>query len=238
MLKRHSLREQVRDALLEKIASGELRPGDRVVEAQVARQLHVSPIPIREAIRELVAIGVLRSENHRGAWVREATILECAEALEVRSALDALVIRKVAKRLRGKCGPLREVVAAIIEAAKRRDFSAFQHHNQTFHRSLVEQTGNRALLRVYDSLAFDVRVRAVMDFLAAKDPVEIASEHAAILDALDRGDVREATRCAVQHSRRLVEFLEEELASRQRQSADQFPQRDEASALRRIGNRG
>ncbi len=218
MVDRRSLREHVRDTLLEKIASGELRPGDRIVETRVAGQLQVSPIPIREAIRELVVMRVLRSENHRGAWVREVSLSECIDALEVRSSLDVLTIRKAAKRLRGRCGPLRDVVAAIVEAAERRDFIAFQHHNQTFHRSLVELTGNHALLRVYDSLAFDVRVRAVMDFLTAVDPVEIAREHYLIVEALDRGDAREATRCAVRHSRRLVKYLREERASRRRQS--------------------
>ncbi len=150
MLKRQSLREQVRDALLAKIGSGELQPGDRVVEAQIASELQVSPIPIREAIRELVAMGVLHSEIHRGAWVREVSLPETIEALEVRSALDVLAVRKVAKRLRGQCGPLRQIVAAIVDAAKQRDFVAFQQHNQSFHRHILEQAGMR-LARVYDS---------------------------------------------------------------------------------------
>lgn len=214
MLKRQSLREQVRDALLAKIGSGELQPGDRVVEAQIASELQVSPIPIREAIRELVAMGVLHSEIHRGAWVREVSLPETIEALEVRSALDVLAVRKVAKRLRGQCGPLRQIVAAIVDAAKQRDFVAFQQHNQSFHRHILEQAGNAALLRVYDSLAFEVRARAIMDFLVGDDPVEIAREHEAIVEALDRGDAKLAIRCAVRHSKELIRHLRKEAAKR------------------------
>ncbi|MEN6497107.1 MAG: GntR family transcriptional regulator [Thermoguttaceae bacterium] len=214
MLKRQSLREQVRDALLAKIGSGELQPGDRVVEAQIASELEVSPIPIREAIRELVAIGVLQAEIHRGAWVREVSLPETIEALEVRSALDVLAVRKAAKRLRGRCEPLRTCVAAIVDAAKRRDFVAFQQHNQSFHRYILEQAGNAALLRVYDSLAFEVRARAIMDFLVSDDPVDIAREHEAIVDAIERGDARQAARCAVRHSEELIRHLRKEAAKR------------------------
>lgn len=101
----------------------------------------------------------------------------------MRSALDVLAVRKAAKRLRGRCEPLRKCVAAIVDAAKRRDFVAFQQHNQSFHRYILEQAGNAALLRVYDSLAFEVRARAIMDFLVSDDPVDIAREHEAIVDA-------------------------------------------------------
>jgi DNA-binding GntR family transcriptional regulator len=214
MLKRHSLREQVREALLAKIASGELQPGDRVVEAQIASEMDVSPIPIREAIRELVAMGVLHAEIHRGAWVREVSLPETIEALEVRSALDVLAIRKAAKRLRGQCDRLRQLVAAIVEAAERRDFIAFQQHNQSFHHYILEQAGNPVLLRVYDSLAFEVRARAIMDYLVSVDPVAIAREHEAIVDALECGNIRRAAWCAARHSEHLIRYLQKEAAKR------------------------
>jgi len=210
MVVRHSLREQIRDEILARNGSGALVPGDRIVEAKLAEDLHVSSIPIREALRELVAIGVLESAPHRGAWVREVSIAETIEALEVRAALDALAIRKAAKRLRGEIGRLREIVAELIATAERRDFVAFQHHNQTFHRLILEACGNRALARCHDALAFEVRTRLVMDVVTA-DPVAIAREHEAVVDALERGDVREATRLEVAHSRRLVAGLRREM---------------------------
>jgi len=58
---RYSLSAQVRDAIEGKIATGELAPGDRIVEARIAAELHVSSIPVREAIRELVAKRVLEA---------------------------------------------------------------------------------------------------------------------------------------------------------------------------------
>ena len=211
MVVRHSLREQIREEILARIGSGAFTPGDRIVEAKLAKQLHVSSIPIREALRELVAMGVLESAPHRGVWVREVSLVETIEALEVRATLDALALRKAGKRLQKQIEPLHAIVAAIVDAAKRRDFVAFQQHNQTFHRTILEAAGNRALLRCHDALAFEVRTRFVMNVISSVDPVLVAREHEAIVDALARGDVREAIRREVSHSRRLITHLRQEM---------------------------
>ena len=210
MVVRHSLREQIRDEILTRIGSGLLAPGDRIVEAKLAEELKVSSIPIREALRELVAMGILESAPHRGAWVREVSLQETIDALEVRAALDTLAIRKAAKRLRSQIGRLREIVAQLIDTAACRDFVTFQQHNQAFHRLILEASGNRALTRSHDALAFEVRTRFVMNVVSA-DPVAIAREHEAIVDALERGNTREAIRLEVAHSQRLVDYLQREM---------------------------
>lgn len=165
---------------------------------------------IREALRELVAMGVLESAPHRGVWVREVSVQETIEALEVRATLDALVLRKAGRRLQKQIGPLRKIVAAIVEAAERRDLVAFQQHNQAFHRAILEAAGNRALIRCHDALAFEVRTRFVLNVISSVDPVVIAREHEGILDALARGDVREAVRREVRHSRWLISLMRKE----------------------------
>jgi len=220
MVVRHSLREQIRDEILARIGSGALAPGDRLVEAKLAEELQVSSIPIREALRELVAIGVLESAPHRGAWVREVSLSETIDALEVRAALDALALRKAAGRLRQQIGPLRKIVAAIVAAAKHRDFVAFQQHNQRFHQFILAAAGNRALVRTHDALAFEVRTRFVMNFVSEVDPVAIAQEHAAIVDALELGDTKEAVRKAVAHSRHLIAYLQRQAATPQTATAE------------------
>ena len=90
-IKRNSLREQIRDALLQRIGTGQIQPGQRIVEAQLIKEFNVSSIPIREAIRELVAMGMLDCASHRGAWVRKVDMPETIEALQVRTALEKAV---------------------------------------------------------------------------------------------------------------------------------------------------
>ena len=215
--KQKSIVQQVKEILIHRIGSGELRPGDRVVEAKLAKEVEASSIPVREAIRELVAIGVLEFAPRRGAWVREVSLSETIESLEVRAELDRLAAKAAAVKLRGRCGKLRATVRRIVAAAKKRDFVAFQEHNQVFHRSIAEAAENRALLRVWESLAFDVRTRVIMDFLASVDPAKLAKEHEAIVDALDRGDGKKAGALLASHANHLVRYLQKEMAKQEKQ---------------------
>ncbi|MBM3891339.1 MAG: GntR family transcriptional regulator, partial [Verrucomicrobia bacterium] len=173
-LKRHLLRDQIRDYLLERIGSGQLAPGERVVEARVCEELGVSSIPVREAIRELVTMGVLAAATHKGAWVREVSLDETVEALQVKAALESLAARLAAPKLKGSRAEMRQIYEDILKAALRKDLAAYQQCNQAFHRHIVEAAGNAALQRTWSSLAFDVRTRFIMDFVANGDALSIA----------------------------------------------------------------
>ena len=189
-----SLAQQVKSLLLDRIGSGMLRPGDRVRESELAAEVNASSIPVREAIRELVAIGVLDFAPRRGAWVRQVTLEETIEALEVRRCWRSSRRRTRPNNCVGTAVRF-AVVRRIVAAAKKRDFLAFQQHNQTFHRSVVVASGNGTLLRVWDSLAFGVRTKFILDFLSSVDPVKVATEHERIVTALDRGDASAARGC-------------------------------------------
>jgi DNA-binding GntR family transcriptional regulator len=210
-----SLREFVRDALLDRIARGDLPPGQRVVEATLVKEFAISATPVREAIRELVAMGLLDAQNNKGASVRQIRLHETVEAFELRAALEALAARAAAPRLKGRCQELRRVAKAIVESAQRRDFAAFQEHNQQFHRTIVEAAGNSILLKTWASLFFQVRTRFTMDYLQSADPVAIAREHLPIVDALESGNPDLAASLLASHSNHLVQFLKREQPRRQ-----------------------
>ena len=205
----------MRDALLDRIARGDLTEGQRVVEATLVAEFGISATPVREAIRELVAMGVLDAHNNKGAFVRQIQLRETIEAFEVRAALETLAARAAAPLLKGRCTDLRRTAKAIVESAKRKDFSAFQAHNQTFHRAIVAAAGNAVLLSTWDSLFFQIRTRWTMDYLKTFDPVAIAREHVPIVDALESGMPDLAASLMASHSAHLVEFL----ASEHRQRA-------------------
>lgn len=214
-----SLREFVRDTLLDRIARGELPPGQRIVEATLVREFAISATPVREAIRELVAMDVLEAQNNKGASVRQVRLSETVEAFEVRAALETLAARKATHRLKGRCQDIRRLAKAIIESARRRDFAAFQEHNQQFHRTIVAAAGNSILLKTWDSLFFQVRTRFTMDYLQSADPLAIAREHVPIVDALESGDRDLAASLLASHSNHLVQFLKEEQREREAAAA-------------------
>lgn len=208
---RQSLRDQIRETLLRRIGSGELPPGTRLRETLLAKELGVSAIPVREAIRELAVMGVVESETHRGAWVRQVSLSETIEALQVRACLDAQAARLAAPVLCDNCDHLRKIVADLVTAAGQGNFVLFQELNQTFHRLIVEASENAILLRVWDSLGFEVRTRSIMEFLSSRDPVAIATEHEAIVDALDQGHSDTAAHLLASHALGLVRFLQQQL---------------------------
>ncbi|MHB8900522.1 MAG: GntR family transcriptional regulator [Thermoguttaceae bacterium] len=118
-----------------------------------------------------------------------------------------LAAHAAVRRLEGRCDPLRREVQAIVNAARRRDFNAFQHHNQVFHRAIFEASGSGVLLRIWDSLAFEVRTHAILEYLKTIDPVAVAKEHEAIVDAIENGDAKRAAKLLQSHSRGLVRYL-------------------------------
>ncbi len=190
-----------------------------MVEATLVAEFAISATPVREAIRELVAMGVLDAQNNKGAFVREIRLGETVEAFEVRAALETVAARAAAPLLMGRCVDIRRAAEAIIESAKREDFTAFQEHNQTFHRAIVAGSGNNVLLKTWDSLFFQIRTRWTMDFLQTFDPVAIAMEHIPIVDALESGMPDLAASLMASHSAHLIEFLKTERSARDAASA-------------------
>jgi DNA-binding GntR family transcriptional regulator len=200
-------REVVRDALLRRIGSGELPAGTRIVESQLAVEFGVSSIPVREAIRELVSMGVLDFANHRGAWVREVSLAETIEALEVKAALEGRAALAAAPVLAGRCKPLRALCKALSGAARAGDFARYQELNHDFHHTIVAASGNALLVRIWDSLGFQVRTRVILEFLEGADPVDIASEHEEIVESLDEGRARRAASLLADHASGLIAHI-------------------------------
>jgi len=214
-MQRFSLREYVRDYIMKQIGDGLLKPGERIVESRLTGQLNVSSIPVREAIRELVAIGVLESQSNRGAWVRQVSLEETIEALQVRGALESLGMRSAGEKLLDISDQLREHVNNIVESARKRDWFSFQDHNHLFHSAIMKSAGNSVLMRLWKSLGFEIRTRVVMDFLVTVDSMEIAHEHTAVVEAVDAGDIEKAARLMESHSDSLVAYIRQELDRQQ-----------------------
>jgi DNA-binding GntR family transcriptional regulator len=210
---RYSLSEQVRNHVLNMIALGDLAPGDRIVEARIASELNVSSIPVREAIRELVAKRVLEYVVHKGARVREVTMAETVDALQVKAVLEALAARLAGARL-GQCTEqLREYLKPMKGLLVRRDFVRFQERNQNFHRTIVEASRNPILLTLWDTLAFEVRTMFIMDHLKGLDPDQLTGEHEVVLRAIEEGDPERVAELLMTHSHHLIEGLKNQIAA-------------------------
>ena len=190
--------ERVKQELLRRIMHGELPPGARLVELQVARDLNTSQGPVREALRELEAMDLVSTEPYKGSRVRKVTPEDIREAYVVRASLEELAGRLAAPHFKGSVVSLRDEAAAIRTAARKKDIGAYTLHDVNFHRLIVAGASNRILLRTWDSLAFEVRIQLWLstgkfDLIAAQEA------HWRIIDALEKGDGQRAGKLLHDH---------------------------------------
>jgi DNA-binding GntR family transcriptional regulator len=198
VIKRDPIRGQIKRVLLARILDGTYRPGDRLLELQIARELSTSQGPVREALRELEALRLVECKPYCGTRVRGVNAREMREAYQVRGALEELAAPAAARQLKNNTGPLRAELDGLRAAAKTRDLDAYAAHNLRLHRLIVEAAGNSVLLRIWESLDFEARAR-----VALERPIvlrEAAETHQPIIDALDRGDGRLAARLLRAHA--------------------------------------
>ena len=197
-LTRTSLRAQIKEILLARILKGEYKPGDRIVELQIAQEFGTSQAPVRESLRELEALGFVIAEPYRGTYVREITKATLAEVYPVRAALEEVAARAAAKYLAGNITALEEEFKAMQEAAAEGVLTEEVHHDVEFHRIIVEASGNRILLDLWTALR--IEARTMISVLASTiDPMELAEMHRPILEALAEGDGEKAGRIIRTH---------------------------------------
>lgn len=194
-----SVRDQIRRTLTERILAGHYQPGDRLIELQIARELGTSQGSVREALRELEASRLVESEPHRGTRVRVVSLCEMREAYEMRGLLEQAAAITAAKAFKGNVGSLRDEVQAVLRAAEVGDFGEQAAHVYAFHRAVVGASGNGVLLRLWESLAFETRVRVRLGW-GPIDPKQVAASYEAIMTALEEGNGRVAGRLLREHS--------------------------------------
>jgi DNA-binding GntR family transcriptional regulator len=197
-LTRTVLREQIRELLLERILGGDLQPGDRIVELQLAQELGTSQAPVREALRELHSLGFVEHEPYRGSRVRRISEEEIAEIYPVRAALEELAAQEAASRLDGEVAELEREFEAMREAADRGDLNDLATHDATFHRLIVEAAGNRVLLDTWRTLRVEARV-VVTVLKTDIDLHGLAELHRPLLEALKEGAPDKAGGALRQH---------------------------------------
>jgi DNA-binding GntR family transcriptional regulator len=190
-LNRAILREQVKEILLQRILDGEYKPGDRLVELQIAQEFGVSQAPVREALRELEALGFVESEPYRGSRVRAITKAELTEIYPVRAALEEVAARAAAERLAGNVEALGAELEAMHVAAEKGDLYEQVQHDVEFHRLIVEASGNHVLRDVWKSLRIEART-LISALKADIGGHEIAEMHRPVLEALAEGNAEKA----------------------------------------------
>jgi DNA-binding GntR family transcriptional regulator len=199
-LENRTLREQVVDHLRTEILSSRLAPGTELGEVALARSLGVSRGPLREALGQLAAEGLVRIVPRRGAVVKGLTRQEFIDAYQVREALESLAIKLAVPRLtETDKADLRRMCAQMELEARAGNTDRFFEINRDFHATLVRGAGNKTLEEMHAQLIAQM-TRLLKKSVELRGGVEqSAAEHRAILAAIDAGDPARAARLLEEH---------------------------------------
>lgn len=195
-----TLSEDLRTELEDLIVSGALPPGARMDESELATRFQVSRTPVREALKALVATGLLETRLRQGVVVAAVSIPIILEMFETMAAFEGLCARKAARRAtREEKAALRDVHARLIEALDDGSPDAFYAVNQEFHELLYDASHTNFIAA--QTRALRKRVAAYRKHVTLQ-PGRMAAtigEHERIIQAVEMGNAEAAFHAASEH---------------------------------------
>ena len=194
------LRDVVFNTLRRAILTGELKPGERLMEIHLANRLGVSRTPIREAIRKLELEGLVTMIPRRGAEVAQISEKSLQDVLEVRRALDALCTALACERItaEGK-NALKKACDNFEEATKTRDAVTIAEADVAFHDIIVQATGNQRLIQMINNLS-EQMYRYRFEYIKDSSQHErLVEEHRVIYRSIVQKDKETASQAAKTH---------------------------------------
>jgi phosphonate utilization transcriptional regulator len=201
LVRQQSLTSLVQREIERRIVTGELAPGAKLNEADLASAMGISRGPVREAFRALEQAGLVHTEKNRGVFVRQISLAEADEIYEVRAALEGQIGRLAAKRITPEqLERLRAIVKRMHGASRKRDAQAYFPLNIEFHEALAEAAGNAALAANYRRVVNELNLyrRETLTRNAEIIPVS-TQDHEGIVNAVAKGDVALAERLLYDH---------------------------------------
>ena len=206
---RKVFREEIRNAIREAIFAEELRPGDRIIETYWAKELGVSQGPVREAIRDLEALGLVETVPFKGSRVRLLSKKDIQDNYSVRICLESKSIRDAITMLTDDqlnvlTEQLSEILKEMDDCAGRGDLRAFTDSDTAFHRAIIVATENQVLLKLWEQCNMRnwFHVSALTDAASLK---QLQSGHQRIFTAIRAKNVEEATTTLEYHLTSLME---------------------------------
>jgi DNA-binding GntR family transcriptional regulator len=196
-----TLAEQAVELIRGRILSGDFVSGERLVETRLAAELGISRGPIREALKQLAAEGLVREEPRRGTYVAAPTLDDVRELYDLRVAIEARSARLVIERRDpAALQTLREALADIHAAVTASDLALLARSDYAFHETICRVSGNRRLLDVFVRNASVMRLLVHMEegqyYMSFED---VEQQHRELLESIEAGDAARTDAMVVEH---------------------------------------
>lgn len=194
------LREVVSETLREAIVSSVLKPGERLMEIQLAEELGVSRTPVREAIRKLELEGFVIMIPRRGTYVADLSIKDVNEVFEIRTALDVLAAGLAAERITDEeLETMERILVQIGECVEQNELEPIVELDSQFHDILYRACRNDRLVGIINNLREQItRFRAISMAVPGriKNTLE---EHSRLVEAIATRNVDLSQQLAREH---------------------------------------
>ena len=202
------LRDVVFNTLRQAILKGELKPGERLMEIQLANKLGVSRTPIREAIRKLELEGLVLMIPRKGAEVAEITEKSLRDVLEVRKALEELAVQLACDKItEEEILQLKRTAKEFEEALKADDVTKFAQADVKFHDVIYKATDNLRLIQLLNNLQ-EQMYRYRVEYLKRRDfHQKLLQEHQIIIEMIEKRDKAGASERISRHIDNQVEAV-------------------------------
>lgn len=202
------LRDVVFNTLRQAILRGELKPGERLMEIQLANKLGVSRTPIREAIRKLELEGLVLMIPRKGAEVADITEKSLKDVLEVRKALEELAVRLACDKITAEeIQELKDAAEAFEETLKRKDVTEIAEADVRFHDVIFTATDNQKLIQLLYNLR-EQMYRYRVEYLKKEEVhPQLLREHQEIIEHIEANNKEEATEILCRHIDNQVETV-------------------------------
>ena len=195
-----SLRELVYERLHSLIVNGDIKPGTRLMEVDLADRLGVSRTPVREAIRKLEREGLVVIQERKGAYVSEISVRSMVDILEVQSNLEGLAAYLAAYRMdKSRQEELFEIEKRFEEAVAGGDANQISKMDEEFHNRLVNSSENKYLVHLLEQLNEHVIRFRYLYYQDIRRAEEMIPEHRSILDAIVESRAEKARNAAYSH---------------------------------------
>ncbi|PLY02737.1 MAG: GntR family transcriptional regulator [Desulfuromonas sp.] len=194
VMERHqTLREKILESIREAILKGQLKPGEKVAEPELAERFGISRTPIREAFRQLESEGYLTVIPRKGAVVAQLSEQDIEEFYAIKSVLEGFAARLAALKMSDKeIEKLEAINARLEELARLGDVKTFFRVHNEFHELFIRAAGNEKLSELIDQLVMKFN-RSRMASLALPGRMEISvNEHRKIIQAFKERDTETA----------------------------------------------
>lgn len=194
------LREVIFNSLREAIILGELKPGQRLMEVQLAEKMGVSRTPVREAIRKLELEGLVDMIPRKGAHVAELSIKDIMDVLEVRASLDGLAASLASERITDdELKELKHINDQFASYIEKENLNGSIKKDVEFHDIIYRASRNDKLISILNNLREQVQRFRVIYIKDYSSPKNLIKEHGDILETLSNRDTDSARNSAKSH---------------------------------------